>query len=274
MTKPSKTILWAGVGSQEHCLVYSQQISSDFEHIVQSNFELDNFSPEDHHCCFVFSGVTDQKLFSDISKLSEPNVFTFVDGQSVVNHRRSSPTEIMLLHKDGFTFFTNDKFVNICLEFDLIAYQVSSSHNPLLKSEPSSFGLINSSIDEINVWTKDADFSCEIRDYKSVNLGQSISQHIDPNNLMEEYIYIGAITPYHLVQIFYPFSDDEAIFRQYLTAMARRLGSAKTISVNNTHKPLHSLIKRTEKKIEMFHLNAVTNDKNCSIYIMLKERDL
>ncbi|CAH1598759.1 hypothetical protein FWP33_08870 [Vibrio parahaemolyticus] len=269
-----KTILWIGVGAREHYLVYAQQISKDYCHIVIDHFDRSQFEPDKYHCCFVFSGIQDQRDFRDLSLLQRPNVFLFLDGKSLVDCRRTHIGEIMLLDRDGFCFFTNDRFVNICLDFNLIAFTVSNNMNCTPPQKPSIKNLLSCSINEINVWTRASDFVCRIDDHCKVTAGSSVSMYVDPNVLMQDYIYIGGVTPDHLIQIFYPYSDDESIFRQYLTAMARRLGAAKTLAICNTHKPLHTQICRTEKDIEMFHINATTNSKNCSVFIMLKERDV
>lgn len=267
----TKKLLWTGLGATEHYLTYSQQVSGEYEHVVVENFEPDSFKPNDFHCCFVFSGVIDQHKFKKIESLEQPNVFKFFDGKSVLDTRRSHPIELMALTTTGFSFFTNDSFVNICLDFDLIAYQYTSPMNQG-KQQTSTLSLIHNSIEEINVWTKSDGFVCEINAYHTIEKNTSISRHFVDKDLSDDYIYIGGITPTHLIQIFYPFSEDESVLRQYLTAMARRLGSAKTLNINNTHKPLHKLLSRTDKQVDMFHVMATAKNQSCSVYIILKER--
>lgn len=267
----TKKLLWTGIGAKEHCLTYSQQVSCEYEHVVVENFEPNGFRPNDFHCCFVFSGVVDQHKFNQLESLEQQNVFKFFDGRSVVDARRSHPIELMALTTNGFSFFTNDSFVNICLDFDLITYQYTSCINQN-KQQTSPLTLINNSIEEINVWTKSAGCFCEINAYHTIEKNKSVVRHFEANDLADDYVYIAGITPTYLIQIFYPFSEDESVFRQYLTAMARRLGAAKTLNINNTHKPLHKLLSQTDKQIDMFHVMATAKNQSCSVYIILKER--
>ncbi len=269
-----KPILWAGLGAREHYSVYSHQISGEYEHILVEEIDLESFDSETFHCCFVFCGILEQSRIIRESSLHKPNVFLFLDTKSIVDFRTNYPRQPVQIDTENFRFFSNDHFVEICMDFDLIAFTISINDD-VSQVTPLTLHLnVSNAINEINVWTKASGFSCQLLARDIIKSGSPINRYFDTEMLIRDFTYIGGISPENVFQILFPSSSEECKFRHYLTALAKRLGPAKTLAISNLYKPLHKLLAPADDNIELYKISAQSGDEKYPIFLMFKQREL